>query len=260
MSSQVQVECPSGLVVQVRGLKTKEANLLADRQAFKQGQVFDRLLDSCWLQTLDAGPYTFSTPDQRPDWGKAHVGDRLVTLLGIRSATFGDVYAFGLQCKDQACRERFEWEIKLSELPRKPLSEDARNALRGDGTLITEVNGRKVRFRLLTGADEAKNARVLRLQRDRLMLAALSIRIVGIEGVKSEEKLKYLENLELQEATALLEALDEQDGGIETEIRVECPMCGLVQEERLPFGATFFLPRKTRKTSSETPEAPETKD
>ena len=53
-----KVVCPSGLTGMIRSMKTKEANLLADKNAMKTGTAFDTILSSCWVQTLDPGPYT----------------------------------------------------------------------------------------------------------------------------------------------------------------------------------------------------------
>lgn len=241
------ITCPSGLSGEIRGLKGKEGKLLADRASAKSGVTFDRILAGCWLATLDPGLYPLE--DGQPlDWSKVLVADRFYALLQIRSLTFGDEYAFQVQCQSAGCRERFEWELNLRDLPVRTLSEEARAAFRDCNRLETELprDGRKVWFRLMTGADEVRAAAALRSSRDGALLTALAMRIVEIEGVKKEDRRRFLDEMELADATALLDRFDEADGGVETSIEVECPVCGAVQDLQLPFERGFFLPTGRR--------------
>src|SRR5882672_8002391 len=122
------IDCPSGLAGHIRGLKGKEAKLLADRSAARAGATFDQMLASCWLETADPGVYEF--PNGVVDWSKVLVADRFYALLQIRTQTFGNEYAFAVQCANAACRERFEWSLDLQELPVIPLSDAAKAAFR----------------------------------------------------------------------------------------------------------------------------------
>ena len=101
------IVCPSGLSGEIRGLKGKEGKLLADRNAARAGSTFEKLLSGCWLQTIDPGIYEVAE-GATLDWSKVLVADRFFALLQIRSLTFGDEYAFSIQCKSAGCRERFE--------------------------------------------------------------------------------------------------------------------------------------------------------
>src|SRR5687768_6927997 len=115
------IVCPSGLAGEVRGLKGKEGKLLADRASAKAGSTFEKLLAGCWLTTTDASIYALD--EGAPlDWSKVLVADRFYALLQIRALTFGDEYAFSVQCQSAGCRERFEWELSLKDLPVRPLS------------------------------------------------------------------------------------------------------------------------------------------
>jgi hypothetical protein len=240
--------CPSGLSGEIRGLKGKEGKLLADRGAARAGSTFEKLLAGCWLQTLDPGLY--DVPDGAPlDWSKVLVADRFYTLLQIRSLTFGDEYAFSVQCKSAGCRERFEWELSLADLPVRALSETSRAAFKDGNRFEARLprDGRRVWFRLMTGADEARAAVALKNARDGMLLTALAIRIVEIEGVADKDRRAFLEEMEMADATALLDTFEEVDGGVETTLEVECPHCFGVQEVELPFERGFFLPRAKEK-------------
>lgn len=241
------IVCPSGLAGEIRGLKGKEGKLLADRAAARAGSTFEKILAGCWLSTTDPGLY--EVPEGGAlDWSKVLVADRFYSLLQIRALTFGDEYAFAVQCQSAGCRERFEWSLNLKDLPVAPLSDAAKAAFEAGNRFETKLphDGRKVWFRLMTGADEVRAAGALRSGRDGMLLTALALRIVEIEGVPDGERRKFLDEMEMADAAALLDSFDEADGGVETAIEVECPSCLGVQEVQLPFERGFFLPTKRR--------------
>ncbi|HET9621806.1 MAG TPA: hypothetical protein VFP84_10585 [Kofleriaceae bacterium] len=242
------IVCPSGLTGTIRGLKGKEGKLLSDRNAARGGAMFDELLTNCWLSTVDPGVY--HVPDTGAlDWSKVLVADRFYALLQIRAITFGNEYAFAVQCASHGCRHRFEWQLDLTQLPVTPLSEDARATFRAGNRFETRLprDGRRVWFRLLTGADEARAANVLKTGRDGMLMTALAMRIIEIEDVGDSDKRRFLDDIEMADATALLDQFDEADGGVETGLEVECPACLAVQDVQLPFERGFFLPTSKAK-------------
>jgi hypothetical protein len=254
----IEVVCPSGLKGEVRGFKAKEANFLADKAKVKSGKAFDEVLSNCWLTTTDPGPY--AAPNGSPlDWGKVLLCDRFFTLLKIREATYGDGYAFTVQCEDrQLCGERIDWELNLTDLPCDALPQASREKIAAGDNEFTavlehgEYAGREVVYRLQTGAGEKRSLQILQGQTTRLVVAALASRIVSVQGVedKKGELAKFLDDLEMPDLMMLIETFDEQDGGVETTIDVVCQACGLQQEVELPLGRDFYLPRKKRRRTS----------
>jgi hypothetical protein len=238
------IVCPSGLAGEVRGLTGREGKLLGDRALARSGGTIDKMLQSCWLETTDPSVYELAD-GANPDWSKVLVGDRFFALVQIRRASFGDDYAFSVQCQGAGCRERFEWELDLGELRVRALSEEARAAFKSWNRFETALprGGRKVWFRLLTGAEEARAAMLRRQGRENLLLEAVALRVVEIEGVADKDRRRFLEDVELGDLAALLDAFEEVDGGVETSIEVECPSCGGVQDVDLPFERGFFFPR-----------------
>jgi hypothetical protein len=245
------IVCPSGLAGEIRGLKGKEGKLLSDRTAARAGATFEKILAGCWVSTTDPGIYEL--PDGSVvDWSKVLVADRFYTLLQIRAQTFGNDYAFSVQCQSPACRERFDWSLNLQELPVVPLSDASKAAFKAGNRFETTLprDGRKVWFRLMTGADEVRAASVLRAGRDGMLLTALALRICEIENVPDPERRKFLDELDMADAAALLDQFDQADAGVETTLEVECPACLGVQDVELPFERSFFLP--TAKTVGKT--------
>jgi hypothetical protein len=74
--------------------------------------------------------------------------------------------------------------------------------------------------------------------------------VLEIEGVSDQDRRRFLEDLDLADVAALLDACEQQDGGVETTIEVECPSCGGLQDVDLPFERGFFFPRARRTTAT----------
>jgi hypothetical protein len=242
--------CPSGLAGRVRSIKGRELNLLGDKKAVRSGDLFDNLLRACWVETTEVGPYPFEAGTI--NWGKVLVADRFYTLLQIRDATYPDEpYGFRVTCADNNCGEAFTWEIALSDLPVKALPEESVAKLRNKDPFVVEVAGKTIQFRLTTGEDERKGAKFLKGMQQRI-LDVLNLRIVSVEGVEPKNKRAWLEDLDLQLHRDMVDAFDKFDGGVETEIEVECPECGYVFPIDLPFGREFFFPKRRPKDSNST--------
>lgn len=241
MGKIVTVKCPSGLEGTVRGMKVSEANLFSDRKIVRKGKVFDKLLESCWQDTIELGPY------EKLDWSQALTCDRFWALLMIREATYPGAYEFDVQCG--GCGKPISWEVELSELPYKKLpDESAEKIASGHNKFEAQLSdGKKVFFRLQTGAGERRSLRLLDEDSSSTLVAAVSSRVIEIQGVVSSELRSFINDLDLGELLDLVEQFDEADGGVETDIEIECEKCGNVQEVTIPLGPTFYLPRR-RKT------------
>lgn len=240
------ITCPTGLTGRIRGMKVREERILSDRKLAKAGGQVDELLASCWEETLDAGPYDFG--DKAIDWGKVLQGDRFFALLQIRALTYGSAYAFAVTCQHEGCRARIEWELDLASLPCRPLSDESRAAYLDGNRFETTLPdaGKRVWFRLLTGADERKLPQLRRGAGDKLLSAMLAFRVVEVEGVDPRERRRFIEELSMRDADFLVDEFDRVDCGVDTTIEIECQECFATQEVDLPFDRTFFMPGKER--------------
>jgi len=240
------ITCPSGLVGRIRGMKAREERILADRKLARSGAQLEQILAACWEETLDAGPYEFG--EQPIDWGKVLQGDRFFAMLQIRVLSYGADYAFSVPCENRGCRARIEWELDLRELPVKMLSDESRAAFLNSNRFETVLPdaGRKVVFRLLTGADERRMAALRRAAGERPITTLLGYRLETIDGVEPRDKQKFIEDLAMADVTYLLGEFDRVDCGVETEIEVECAECFGTTRIELPFEKGFFLPERRR--------------
>lgn len=240
------IHCPSGLTGSIRGLKVREERVLADRKLQKAGSIVDELLRACWEETHDAGPYDFE--GGTIDWNKVLQGDRFFALLEIRALTYGAEYGFAVTCREEGCRARIDWEFDLQKLPVRALSDESRTAFVGGnrfGTTLPDA-GKRVWFRLFTGADERMLPALRKNAGERMLSAMLAFRVVEVEGVEDRERRRFVEDLSMRDADFLVDEFDRVDCGVDTTIEIECPECFARQDVQLPFDQTFFLPGKAR--------------
>lgn len=250
------VTAPSGLKGSIRKLKVKEANILANSASARRGSTFDDMLRGCWLGTDDPGPYppTVCRVDGTTDWAKVLVADRFHILMQMRIATYGPIYTFKYQCDRQSCRESFDWEIDLvKDLQYRQLPAESIDRFKTDNRFETTIPsiGRKCWFRLQTGEMEQKASQLARQRKVEVMTLSLASRIIEIDGVEGNDKLRFLDELDMDDAVALIDKLDEVDGGIDTDVNIECTACANSMAVKLPFEREFWLPLKRRSPSME---------
>lgn len=254
------IECPSGLSFHVRKLRGAEANLFTDRQLIRRGLLVGKLLGATFEGVIDAGPYKIGTGGA-PPWDTMLTGDRIVALVKLRVATYGPELDFKVQCDNEACRRRFDVDLNLDTgLVIKPLSDDDRTAYTSGNVLKTsiDVDGKthEISFHLLTGKDELRMATVNERANGQQVTMSLAQRIDAISDVHPNDKVRWIETLDLDTMTELVEKLDAHDCGVETNIECECTHCGNFMEVSLPLGGReFFLPK--RKKTPEQPQADE---
>lgn len=243
--SEENVQCPSGFSGLVRGLKGREFKILSNKKEAKSGVAFDRILGACWTETTEQGPYAFP---EKVKWDDVLICDRFLTLIRIRLATYpGEDYPITSYCERPDCGEKIEWDVPLEKLPVKMLPDESLKIFAEDNRFKVKFGGKNVFFKLSTGKDEKKAQRFLQKQ-DPDLLAAIRTRIVEVEGMDRLDITEFLEDCGFADLRQLLEKFEEVDGGVETDITIQCTHCDAEQVIALPFDEEFFMPRKKKKT------------
>jgi hypothetical protein len=212
-----------------------------------------KVLASVWEETEAVGE-VYDFPDNEIDWSHVLLCDRFTALLYARVATWGAEYSFRQQCG--ACRRRYTWELDITELEIKPLPQTSIAAYKEGNRFTTTVlddsgEARKVIFQLVTPKLESKIVQAADIAVSDRVTASLAQRIVSVEGLDpGKGAIKaWLNDLDMGSLYDLLQELDAYDGGIETEIEIECPHCGEREELELPLDRSeFWNPRKPKRS------------
>lgn len=253
--SEIEVKCPSGLTGIVRGLKGREIDLFANQQEMRKRRVGTKILQACWIETVQLGPAYPNLDPAKLDWNKVLTADRFYAALRVRMATYRDQvdrekpakYIFPHQCNDAGCRKKFEWELDLEDLPVKPLPDASIMAFVAGNKFTTTVGGRLVTYKLTTGADEGVALDARDRSPEKRATAALRSRVVSVSDVEFEDTHAWIEDLDAGDAFDLISAMERDDGGVETDIDIECPHCGNLMTVDLPLGDAFWTPRRRAK-------------
>lgn len=268
--AQREVVLPSGMRLQLRGLKVKDFGLLSDDELARSGRSIGAVLSACTISTPDWGPYNAETFD----WNHALLGDQMVAMIEARIATHGINFDFDVKCP--ACGDKIRWRIDLTKLERRTYTPEAiaafKSELAGGKPLQVEVGGRMLGFRAVTvevatdaarslvertkaireARREAKRSAKRKGRRDggeeqtidkmNALLEGLVARVVSVDGVEPGGIRDWLDEMDLGDLTALRRVSDEHDGGVETSTLVECQNdeCKARSEVELPLDRQQF--------------------
>lgn len=248
-----EITCPSGLAGEIRKLKVKEENYLADSRKMRAGGGLNRVLASVWTQTHEAGPYSFPNGG-RPDWSRVLMGDNYYAMMQMRIATYGPMFEFRTQCRSEFCRSGFEWEVDLTKLEVQQLSDESKQIYMNSNRFeMTLPSGQKLWFKLQEASIQKKYLKIKTEQRDTLMSAILQVQILEVEGVEKKRMKDWVEDLDADVASDIRQAFDDAGCGIETEIEIECPVCDSFSTIELPIESRDFFskPKKAKKKKEE---------
>lgn len=246
------ITMPSGFAGEIRGLKVRDLQQIADPSMARGGKALDVML-SAFSAITALGPYEKKWAiGGVPKWDDALQGDVFAALIDIRAATWGAEYEFRVRC--QGCGEGYDWELDLRDIPRKPYPETTIEALRqGEPEFTTEgPGGEPVRFKLTYRRDEKIQEERRRRAGGKFGIAdALGMRLVSVEGVKDVRLKDWILELEAAELKALVERMQEHEGGVDTDIETVCTFCNWQQWVSLPFDKGFYYPTKKKPMTSE---------
>jgi len=226
---------PSGLAGEVRGLKGREVKLLGE----SKNPYFD-VLDGCWVGTTAPGPYTLHD-GVKPRWSEVLAGDIMTALLKVSEATFGTERVVNWACTDRNCRgttaELNPTPINVArDIKIRPLAPALLAAFSAGNRVEITVAGVKVWHRLQTGATLDAAFRTAGTGGADLfhMLAG---QIDEIEGVRQfdQDKVAWLEDLELADLRILGKMMQSHECGPEQSFETQCAFCKRSQSVPFPF-------------------------
>lgn len=262
------IECPSGLVVEMRGVMGIDGRVLADEKLIREHAVEERMLANCVTAILDEGPY--ANLSTKKDWAALLEGDVVFLMIALRNLSHpGKPFVVSLRCPNKmACGSKFDWEIdteKLLDERARKLPPEAREVVRRGGRHRFPVPGtafavewkprtRELWKRWKVWEKGQKNFNRRAQERTNPLIQPIAYASVVTGGEKPIDKMDavqdFLEGLPLGVIQALAQAREDSSCGIETEIDVSCPYCGTDWSIDLPFDKDFFAAPRTSSAST----------
>jgi hypothetical protein len=224
--------------VDIKAMTAREEDILTSRALIKKGTVITHLLRSCMI-------------NKQVDPDEMLTGDRNAIMTAIRITGYGADYNVEVECP--ACSERSKQKFDLTTLPIKRLNV---NPIAEGANLfeyVLPVSKKKVRFKFLTGADEAELG-VMQERRkkqgsaaDNLVTQRLMFAIQAVDNVTDKTKIAaFCRNMPARDSLELRRHIDLNEPGVEMKSWMDCPSCLEHAEVRLPIGASFFWPDSER--------------
>jgi rubredoxin len=219
--------------VQVREITGNEEDMLASTQipAYKKVTT---LLAGCLVRlgnVMDKGKLV-TMVDELPQ------GDRMFLLFAIRRTTLGDQMPLREECP--SCGEKSLFMLDLSELKTREMPDPTKRVYD-----VALPSGVSARFRVSTGNDEIRVAKTIKREREDALSQALLQRLELLNG--EPPSLLTVKNLSLRDRLALRERFQEVEGGVDTAMDMECPVCGHTWEEEMDLSnRNFFFPSEKR--------------
>lgn len=168
------------------------------------------------------------------------VGDRLFAIFAIRRVTVGDLYTFEAKCPK--CDAVGPYTVDLSELELKAMEDPYKRLY----TVKLPKSGLEVSYHPMTGHDEAKLAQLDKKKTDSLSLS-IAVRIDSISGEKPS--LAKVKGLSMADRMFLRGDFDKHEGGVNTEVELDCPSCSETFKQDLDVGQpSFFFPSVAQKS------------
>lgn len=218
-------------LITVREMTGEDEETLAARNMPTTKKI-NRILTRC---TESIGPFSgqqlsFIIPDLTQ-------GDRIFLLMAIRRASLGDEMPFQTTCP--SCKEEARFIIDLKDLETKKMLNPALRTY----DLVLPKSKHKVRMKVLTGRGEEAISKAAAKGQD-VISTAIFARIESFDD--KPVTIKDLKDLPLADRNFLRGAWEGNEGGVDTEIQVDCPSCGTAYDTELDISQQgFFNPSAT---------------
>jgi len=224
--------------VEIRGMTTREEDILMSRALIRKGTVISELIKSCII-----------TPGV--DVTGLIGGDRNALMVSIRILGYGAEYLGNLDCPK--CEHKNELNTDLRQLEIKSLKADPIEAGSNRFSFSLPVCKKEVVFRFLTGKEEEEILATLEMkkkkgiQNDNVITTRLLYSILSVDGITDRTKLsQFISFMPARDSIALRQYMDDIEPGIDMKFEFTCSNCDHYEVMPLPLGPSFFWPNARR--------------
>lgn len=221
--------------VEIKGMTTREEDILMSRALIKKGTVITELIKSCLI-----------TPGV--EVSSLIGGDRNALMVSIRILGYGSDYDAEVNCPK--CEHKNTIKVDLNQLDVKDLKTNPVALGENRFSFVLPITKKNVHFRFLTGKEEEEilatmEARKKRgLPNDNVVTTRLLYSILSIENVSDRNKIaQFIGNMPARDSMALRQYMDEIEPGIDMKFEFNCSNCEHYEVMALPLGPNFFWPK-----------------
>jgi hypothetical protein len=242
-STTGEVELPCGWIHEgahltkavVREISGHEEDMLASDKV-KPITKLTELISKCVIKLGDITDRELISRAAR----ELTIGDRAWLILAIRRRTLGDIFPYTETCPNPACKVKRLYQVNLADLEARKMADPLRRLYEAELPGL----GKTARFHVMTGADEEE---ISKYQTD-LISRALHVRLELIGDRKPS--LDEVRSLSMRDRDTLRAVIDDVEGGVDTEIEMTCPECGMEFSRELDIGQQgFFFPSRAQSRS-----------
>ena len=216
--------------LELKYMTTREEDILMSENLIKKGVVIDKLLDSLIV-----------TKGVKQE--DLILGDKNAVLVASRILAYGPEYTVEVTNPNDL-DEKVEYTFDLSKCPFKELSKDV-DYTDNSFDYTTDIGKTKIKFKLLTGADEAliekdiKQSSKFGVSSD--ITTRLRYTVTEVDGdTKSSTISQFTQNLLARDSVALRNYI--RDIAPDIDLTSEVEIGGDVVEVDIPLTTEFFWP------------------
>lgn len=248
------ITCPSGLSGTIQQMSVDALDALLDASLNRSGQNVVRVVELCWIETKNPGPYRMG-PAGKIDWQQVAQTDMMKALVDIRRITLGDGYTFNIKCPSKLCAHKIEWEIEIHKLEERPMADEAIAAIQSREPMEYLLPQTQVKLwhHVLTTLDAITvGAPFQSADQKGWTKKALAQRINKIDGVHDQDKSRWIKHIPLPDQLDFVDEVDRLEGGLNLVFEFECPRCDQEIKISLAGAQDFLLERSRTKKAKKT--------
>lgn len=166
-------------------------------------------------------------------------GDRIYLLIAIRRVSLGNDMPFLTKCP--SCSQDARFVLDLADLEVKTMP----NPMIRTYPLELPKTGKKLVMKVLTGRGEDAIGKADKRGKD-VITSAIFARVDSMD--EKPVTMKDLKALPLIDRNFLRNEWEDHEGGVDTEVKIDCPSCGVEYDTELDISQQgFFNPSATLK-------------
>lgn len=220
--------------VDIRGMTTREEDILMSRALIRKGTVITELIKSCMV-----------TPNV--DVQSLIGGDRNALMVSIRVLGYGRIYDGEATCP--ACQQKNAISVDLNTLDIKELGTDPVVFGENRFSFLLPNTKKNVEFKFITGREEEEMLATMEMRKkkgfatDNVITTRLQHSIISVDGQTDKALInQFISFMPAQDSMELRRYMDKVEPGVDMKFEFSCKQCEHYEVMPLPLGPTFFWP------------------